>query len=186
MSQTGGNGGRNGNGRGRGRPDGPDGGWPDGHDRDGEDAGVSSGTGGEDADLGALWAALPAPGLDEIAALAEAARESLPAGFVPAAREVAIRVEDFADADILAEMGIEDAFELTGLYDGIPLTERSVMDQPDRPDTIWLFRRAILDEWIDRADVTLAHLVAHVYVHELAHHFGWSDDDIAAIDRWWE
>ena len=60
------------------------------------------------------------------------------------------------------------------------------MDQPEGPDTIWLFRRAILDEWIDRGDVALGDLVAHVLVHELAHHFGWSDEDIASIDRWWE
>ena len=55
-----------------------------------------------------------------------------------------------------------------------------------QPDAIWLFRRPILDEWVSRGDVALADLVAHVYVHELAHHFGWSDSDIAAIDRWWE
>jgi len=104
----------------------------------------------------------------------------------PPAGKVALRVEDFAPDYILEEMGIEDAFELTGLYDGIPLTEKSVRDVPHGPDTIWLFRRAILDEWIDRGDVDLPALVAHVMVHELAHHFGWSDDDIAAIDRWWE
>lgn len=87
---------------------------------------------------------------------------------------------------MLAGLGIEDPFELTGLYDGIPLTEKSVMDQPMGPDTVWLFRRAILDEWVDRGNVTLRELVAHVTVHEFAHHFGWSDDDIAAIDPWWE
>jgi predicted Zn-dependent protease with MMP-like domain len=126
------------------------------------------------------------PSLDDIAALAEAARETLPPTFLVPAREVAIRVEDFAPDDILSEMGIDDAFELTGLYDGIPLTERSVMDQPDRPDTIWLFRRPILDEWVEREEVALGALVANVLVHEFAHHFGWSDDDIASIDRWWE
>jgi len=134
----------------------------------------------------ANWTTRAAPSLDDIVAMALAARDALPGGFAAAAAEVAIRVEDFADAAMLADLGIDDAFELTGLYDGIPLTERSVMDQPDRPDTIWLFRRPILDEWADRGIVPLAELVAHVYVHELAHHFGWSDDDIAAIDRWWE
>ncbi|MEM1428668.1 MAG: metallopeptidase family protein [Pseudomonadota bacterium] len=132
------------------------------------------------------WTERRAPSLDEIAALAFSARDALPEGFAAAAAAVAIRVEDFADADILTDLGMEDAFELTGLYDGIPLTERSVMDQPDRPDTIWLFRRPILDEWAERGSVSLAELVTHVYVHELAHHFGWSDADIAAIDRWWE
>jgi predicted Zn-dependent protease with MMP-like domain len=87
---------------------------------------------------------------------------------------------------VLEELGIEDAYELTGLYDGIPLTEKSVMDQATAPDVIWLFRRPILDEWVDRGNVGLGELVAHVMVHELAHHFGWSDEDIAAIDPWWE
>ncbi|MEL6204635.1 MAG: metallopeptidase family protein [Pseudomonadota bacterium] len=118
--------------------------------------------------------------------MAHAARESLPPEFARAATEVAIRVEDFADPSTLSDLQIEDAFDLTGLYNGIPLTERSVMDQPDRPDTIWLFRRPILDEWAERGSEPLGRLVAHVYVHELAHHFGWSDDDIAAIDRWWD
>ena len=68
----------------------------------------------------------------------------------------------------------------------IPLTEKSVMDQPHGPDVIWLFRRPILEEWADRGDIGLGALIAHVYVHELAHHMGWSDADIATIDRWWE
>ena len=84
------------------------------------------------------------------------------------------------------DMGVEDPFEITGLYDGIPLTEKSVTDQPGQPDTIWLFRRPILDEWSDRGNVSLGEMVTHVLVHELAHHFGWSDDDIAQIDPWWE
>jgi predicted Zn-dependent protease with MMP-like domain len=132
------------------------------------------------------WTDATAPDAADIEAMALAARASLPEGFRPAASAVALRVEDFAPDAMLDEMGIEDAFTLTGLYDGIPMTEKSVMDQPHGPDTIWLFRRPILDEWIHRGDIALADLVAHVYVHELAHHFGWSDDDIASIDRWWE
>jgi predicted Zn-dependent protease with MMP-like domain len=126
------------------------------------------------------------PSTDDIAALALSARDALPAPFAKAARAVALRVEEIAPENMLVDLQIDDPFELTGLYEGIPLTHKSVFDQPDRPDTIWLFRRAILDEWIDRQEVPLAELVTHVYVHELAHHFGWSDDDIAAIDRWWE
>lgn len=126
------------------------------------------------------------PSIDDIAAEAEKAREALPEPFRSHARAVALRVEDFAADDVLTEMGIDIAFELTGLYDGIPLTERSVMDQPERPDTVWLFRRPILDEWVERGNVSLSALVAHVLVHEFAHHFGWSDDDIAAVDPWWE
>lgn len=132
------------------------------------------------------WRGRMAPSLDEIAALAEAARAAIPAPFAAEAARVAIRVEDFADEGVLDELGIDDPFELTGLYDGTPLTQKSVLDQPLRPDTIWLFRAAILDEWCGRGEVALDRLVAHVYVHELAHHFGWSDDDIARIDRWWE
>lgn len=127
-----------------------------------------------------------APSLDRIEALAQSALENLPAPYAAAASAVLLRVEDFAPEDVLHDMDIDDPFELTGLYEGVPLTEKSVMDQPTRPDTIWLFRRPILDEWIARGDVALGDLVTHVVVHELAHHFGWSDDQIAAIDRWWE
>lgn len=132
------------------------------------------------------WQGRPAPDLDAIETLALAAVEALPEAFRGPARAVQLRVEDFPDDDLVDEMGLDDPFELTGLYDGIPLTEKSVSDMPARPDTIRLFRRPILDEWAERGDVALGDLVAHVMVHELAHHFGWSDDDIAAIDRWWE
>ncbi|MBF9045986.1 neutral zinc metallopeptidase [Rhodobacterales bacterium LSUCC0031] len=129
---------------------------------------------------------LIAPGLDSFEALAEAALAALPAPYGAAARRIVIRIEDFAPAHVLAEMEMADPFELTGLYEGIPLTAKSVMDQPIGPDTIWLFRRPILDEWADRGNVALGQLVAHVLIHELAHHFGWSDEDIARIDPWWE
>ncbi|MEM9756930.1 MAG: metallopeptidase family protein [Pseudomonadota bacterium] len=132
------------------------------------------------------WTDTEAPCLEAITALARAAQDALPAPYCDAARLVALRVEDFAPDAMLAELEIENPFEITGLYDGIPLTEKSVMDQPLAPDTIWLFRRPILEEWADRGNVTLGALVGHVLVHELAHHFGWSDDDIAAIDPWWE
>jgi len=131
-------------------------------------------------------AALTAPDIDTLHAMAEAARDALPAAFRAGAQAVALRVEDFAPDDLLDSMEIEDPFELTGLYEGIPLTEKSFADQPHGPDTIWLFRRPILDEWVARGDIALGDLVTHVYVHELAHHFGWSDADIARIDRWWE
>ncbi len=132
------------------------------------------------------WAGTQAPSLAVIEALAEEAQAALPAEFAKAAAQVALRVENFAPDEMLAEFGIDSFFGLTGLYEGIPLTEKSVMDQPMGLDTIWLFRLPILEEWADRGNVSLGALVAHVYVHELAHHMGWSDDDIAAIDRWWE
>ena len=125
------------------------------------------------------------PNAAEIEAIALKTIESLPEAFRGPARGVALRVEDFASDEVLASVGLEDPFELTGLYDGVPLTQKSVLDQPEQPDAIWLFRRAILDEWVARGDVAIEALVAHVYVHELAHHFGWSDEDIASIDQWW-
>jgi len=118
--------------------------------------------------------------------LARRAMAELPPGYRQAAEAVALRVEDFAPEYLLEELEIEDQFELTGLYDGIPLTEKSALDQPWQPDTIWLFRRPILDEWADRGTVPLGRLVAHVLIHELAHHFGWTDEEIGRIDPWWE
>lgn len=125
-----------------------------------------------------------APSADEIEQLARETLEKLPHAFRKAAAEVAIQVSDFADDDTLAELDAAP-FDLTGIYQGVPLTEKSTFDQPIGPDMIWLFRRPILDEWAERGDVTVAELVRHVTIHELAHHFGWSDDDIAAIDQWW-
>ncbi|MGR3511190.1 MAG: metallopeptidase family protein [Paracoccaceae bacterium] len=129
---------------------------------------------------------MTAPSTDDVLQLALRARDNLPDRFRGPAQAVLLRVEDFADEVILKDLEIADPFDLTGLYDGIPMTEKSVSDTPHQPDTIWLFRRPILDEWIARGNVTLQDLVAHVYIHELAHHLGWSDDDISVIDRWWE
>lgn len=132
------------------------------------------------------WHGQSAPDAAEIEAMARAALATLPAAFAGDAQDVAIRVADFAPEEVLDELQIDDPFELTGLYDGIPVTEKSVADQPHGPDVVWLYRRPLLDEWASRGDVSLGELVGHVVTHELAHHFGWSDDDIARIDRWWE
>ena len=131
------------------------------------------------------WTKATAPEIADIEAMAEAAIESLPEAFRGPARGVVLRVEDFASDALLAELGIESPFELTGLYEGVPLTKKSVTHQPKQPDAIWLFRRALLEEWLERGDVAQADLVTHVVVHELAHHFGWSDEDIATVDQWW-
>lgn len=132
------------------------------------------------------WTDTLPPDLDAFAAMAHAARDALPAPYAGMALHVALRVEDFASDEMLDALEMDSPYDLTGLYDGIPLTEKSVMDQPHGPDVIWLFRRPILEEWADRGNIGLGALIAHVYVHELAHHMGWSDDDIATIDRWWE
>jgi len=127
---------------------------------------------------------LTAPSLDDIGALAAAAFEALPAVFRDQCRGLVIRVAESADDATLEEMGIADPLDLTGLYQGMAMTERSIADSGTMPDEVWLYRRAILDEWAARGDVALGALVTHVLVHEIAHHFGWSDAEIAAIDDW--
>ena len=123
-----------------------------------------------------------APSLDDLAALAEAAFAALPEAFRKMTGDVIFRVDDFAEKDVLDELGIEDAFELTGLYQGVDIGRRTVFDPSPQASMIFLYRRPILDEWVDRGDVTLAELVTHVLVHEIGHHFGLSDDDIHAIE----
>jgi len=110
---------------------------------------------------------------------------SLPKAFCPAAETVILRIAEWPAPDMLDDLGIADRRELTGLYQGIPMTEKSVLDPAPFPDVVWIFRQPILDEWRDRGDVALDDLIAHVVIHEFAHHFGWSDDEIAAIDQWW-
>ena len=127
-----------------------------------------------------------APSLAVIEQLAHEAIATLPEPWRLPATRVVLRIEDFAPDEMLEAMDLNDPFELTGLYEGIPLTEKSVADQPTHPDLIWLFRRAILDEWCERGNVSIGELVTHVVIHELAHHFGWTDEAIAAIDPWWE
>jgi predicted Zn-dependent protease with MMP-like domain len=122
-----------------------------------------------------------APSLDDVAALAQAAWEALPEAFRKAAGDVVFRIEDFADEATLDDMGIEDPFELSGLYHGVDLTQQSIADPTPSTPMVFLYRRPLLDEWAERGDVTLGFLVAHVVVHEIGHHFGLSDEQIDAI-----
>jgi predicted Zn-dependent protease with MMP-like domain len=122
-----------------------------------------------------------APDAAAIERLADAAVARLP-DFVRTHLEgVAFRVEDFADEEMLAELGIEDPFELTGLYSGRPMGEQSSMLSGELMPVIHLFRRPLLDEWVETG-VALEDLVTHVIVHEVGHHFGFSDDDMHAIE----
>ena len=122
------------------------------------------------------------PSADEMEAIARRALLSLPEPFAGHLRDVVLLIEEFADDETLDAMGIEDPFDLTGIYEGIPLTERRVDQSGTLPDKIRLFRRPILDEWAGGED-TLEHLVAHVLVHEVGHHFGLSDEQMHALEE---
>ena len=122
------------------------------------------------------------PSAGEMEAIARRVLDSLPEPFAESLRDVVLLIEDFADDETLSAMDIEDPFDLTGIYEGIPVTERSVEHSGTMPDRIRLFRRPILDEWAD-GDDTLEHLVAHVLVHEVGHHFGLSDEAMHALEE---
>ncbi|MEZ5898466.1 MAG: metallopeptidase family protein [Hyphomicrobiaceae bacterium] len=127
------------------------------------------------------WKDKSAPSLADFEFLAGEAWEKLPANFRELASDVVIRVEDFADDEILEDLGIEDPFELTGLYQGVSVDKKSVSDMPREPDFVFLYRRPILDEWAS-GEEALGHLIAHVLIHEIGHHFGFSDDDMLDIE----
>jgi predicted Zn-dependent protease with MMP-like domain len=127
------------------------------------------------------WRDAKAPSLADFERMAAAAWDRLPAEFRNMCRDVVIRVEDFATDEVLDELGIEDPFELMGLYQGVSLDRKSVMDPPREPDMVFLNRRSMLDYWAD-GEETLGHLVTHVLVHEIGHHFGFSDADMEAIE----
>jgi len=122
------------------------------------------------------------PSADDIHALAERAFAAIPPRLAQHVRGVGITVEDMPDDETLDDLGIGSAWELTGLYRGTPLTERSVSDVVREPDLIFLYRQPILLEWVE-TDVDLYQLVRNVLVHEIAHHFGFSDAAIEALER---
>lgn len=113
--------------------------------------------------------------------LADAAIARLPEAFRAHLQDVVLRVEEFADEDVLKELGIEDPFALSGLYSGRPVGEQSSMLSGQLPAMIHLYRRPLLDEWAETG-VSLEELVTHVIVHEVGHHFGFSDEDMHAIE----
>ncbi|HEY6916311.1 MAG TPA: metallopeptidase family protein [Allosphingosinicella sp.] len=123
-----------------------------------------------------------APDAAAIERLADAAIARLPEPFRALLEGVVLRIEEFADEGVLSEMGIEDPFELSGLYSGRPIGEQSAFDSGQLPAMIHLYRRPLLDEWAETG-VSLEDLVTHVIVHEAGHHFGFSDADMDAIER---
>jgi predicted Zn-dependent protease with MMP-like domain len=122
-----------------------------------------------------------APDAAAIERLADAAIARMPELFRRHLDGVVVRVEDFAEEDVLRELGIEEPFELTGLYTGRPVGEQSSMLSGELPAMIHLYRRPLLDEWAETG-VSLEDLITHVIVHEAGHHFGFSDADMHAIE----
>lgn len=122
-----------------------------------------------------------APTADELTAVAEDAFEQIPQELVRHVQGVAIRVVDFPDRETVAEMELESEFDLLGLYRGVSLDRRSVGDVPQDVDMIFLYRRPLLDYWCETGE-DLAHVVRHVLIHEIGHHFGFSDDDMEALE----
>jgi predicted Zn-dependent protease with MMP-like domain len=115
-------------------------------------------------------------------AMAREALRGLPAPFRDHIEDVVIRVAEFATGEQLAAVGLDDPWELTGLYEGRPLSERSIWDAGEMPPVVTLFRQPLLDEW-RATGVELDALVTHVVVHEIGHHFGFSDDTMHRLEE---
>lgn len=121
------------------------------------------------------------PTLADFDALAQAAVERLPPLFREHLANVLLRIEDFPDADVIAEMELETEFDILGLYQGRHVGMKGDEPSGALPDIIFLYRRPLLEEWCEGGD-SLEHLVTHVLVHEVGHHFGLSDEDMERIE----
>jgi predicted Zn-dependent protease with MMP-like domain len=128
------------------------------------------------------WRDAKAPSLAELEVLAGAVFARLPTRFRDLAADVVIRVDDFPADEVLDELRAETEFDLLGLFHGVGLPFRSQSAAVPMPNMIWLYRRPILDYWAEH-DETLGAIVKHVLVHEIGHHFGLSDADMAAIEE---
>ena len=123
-----------------------------------------------------------APSLADLEAIAREAYAGVPSELRRFVRNVVIRVEEFPDDETLEELECESPFDLLGLYRGVDLASKSVLDTPQDVDMIHLYRRPILDYWCETGE-DLTHLVRHVLIHEIGHHFGLSDDDMERIEE---
>lgn len=129
------------------------------------------------------WKSATAPSLADFEVMAAAAWERIAPEFREVCGDLVVRVEDFALDEVLDELDIESPFDLMGLYQGLSLDKKSVLDAPREPDMVFLYRRAILDYWMENGDESLGEIITHVLVHEIGHHFGFSDDDMEEIEE---
>ena len=127
------------------------------------------------------WRPLKAPSLEELESLAHAAFRRLPGKFRALCEDLVIRVEDFPTDEVLDQLGAQTDFDLLGLFHGVGLPFRSESASGQMPNMVWLYRRPILDYWAEH-DETLGAIITHVLVHEIGHHFGLSDEDMAGIE----
>ena len=128
------------------------------------------------------WRPIKAPSLVELEILAAEIFRRLPRRFRDLCTDVVIQVDDFPTEEALDQIGAESEFDLLGLFQGVGLPFRSESAPVQMPNMIWLYRRPILDYWAEHEE-TLGAIVKHVLVHEIGHHFGLSDDDMAAIEQ---
>jgi predicted Zn-dependent protease with MMP-like domain len=122
------------------------------------------------------------PSAEEIEAIARDAMKRLPEPFASHLAAVVLQVDEYADEELLAELEIEHPLDLTGVYEGIPISQRSVDTSGTLPDRIRLFRQAILAEWAEEGE-PFEQLVRHILIHEVGHHFGLSDADMHALEE---
>ncbi len=124
----------------------------------------------------------PAPTLDQIEALAREAFDGLPREFKDLTGELVFFVQDFPDDEVVKDLELESPFDILGLFCGPDLADRSGAFQISSPTMIFLYRLPILDYWTEEGE-TLEHVVRHVLVHEIGHHFGLSDEQMEAIEE---
>lgn len=123
-----------------------------------------------------------APTLADIEAIARYELAQIPDPLRQHVRDVVIRVEEFCEPDIEREMELESPFDILGLYHGTSIDRKSVGDVAHDLDRIFLYRRPILDYWCETGEA-LDHVIRHVLIHEIGHHFGFSDDDMEQIEE---
>ena len=125
----------------------------------------------------------PPPTIEELESIAREAFAAIPKELRSHAKGLLIRVQDFPDDEVLDALDCDSAFDLLGLYQGVDLIRKTATEPDRQPDVVYLYRRPILDYWCD-SEEDLTHVIRHVLIHEIGHHFGFSDDDMEAIEEW--